>query len=76
MMENKTYKNDKKLNMNYWDDIDNIVEKFIKELLSQSDTEIENLDVYQSELTAETRDFAVKLLEKHGATFPFVKENY
>ena len=76
MIENKTYKNDKKLNMNYWDDIDNIVEKFIKELLSQSDTEIENLDMYQSELTAETRDFVVKLLEKHGATFPFVKENY
>lgn len=76
MAENKTFKNDKKLNMRYWDDIDNIVEKFVCELLSQSETNVENLELYKAEITAETRDFTVKLLEKYGANFPFVKEDY
>ena len=67
----------KKHNMAYWDEIDNLCEKFTRELVEFSVPEVNLNDDDILYLQNEIRDFAVQFLEAHSeARFPFVDENY
>lgn len=75
--DTQTVQMDKKANMWYWDEIDNICEKFTRELLSFSMPEIDINDDDILYLQNEIRDFAVELVEANSkARFPYVDENY
>jgi hypothetical protein len=72
----------KKGNILYWDEIDNLANKFVRDLIEFSMTQI-SVPSYLTEddvildLSNEIRDFAVNLLENVAkAEFPYIDENY
>lgn len=67
----------KKGNAVYWDAIDDLCERFTRELLDFSVPEVEVNDDDVLYLKNEIRDFAVELLERDSeARFPFVDEDF
>lgn len=72
----------KKANMAYWDNIDNLAEEYVRELLAFSQSPIkvdedEDEDEVFMEVSKEITELAVRLLEERfGAYFPYVDENY
>lgn len=72
----RTYENDKKLNMQYWDIIDELLGRTIEKLTAFSSTEVELDDDSLVAITSDVREVVIKKLEENGATFPFIKENY
>ena len=67
----------KKGNVMYWDAIDDLCEKFTRDLLAfsipKSDIEDDDVLYWKNEI----RDFAVRFLESHSdARFPFVDEDF
>ena len=78
--EELTVENDKKMNVEYWDEIDEICERFIKEYAKQSTVEItgtKKFEDYVTGIAAEVRDSVRAELEKHfGAKFPIVEGEY
>ena len=71
-------KTDKKANMAYWDHIDWLAEGYLKELLTYSMPMVvlEDVDGKVLEIGKEITELAIKMLESHGANFPYVDENY
>ena len=75
-----TAKINKKYNMAYWDEIDNLSENYIRNLIEFS---VEKVSIYEDDyddimdLAKEITEFATKLLEeKISAEFPYIDENY
>ena len=75
-----TAKINKKYNMAYWDEIDNLSENYIRNLIEFS---VEKVSMYEDDydyimdLAKEITEFATKLLEeKISAEFPYIDENY
>lgn len=80
--------NKKKANMMYWDEIDDMAERYVKQLMAYSQKEIpdgeefeeefeEDFDDVVMELGKAITEFATKLLiERLGAEFPYIDENY
>ena len=75
-----TEKVNKKYNMAYWDEIDNLSENYIRNLIEFS---VEKVSMYEDDyddimdLAKEITEFATKLLEeKISAEFPYIDENY
>lgn len=77
----------KKANMAYWDEIDDTIVEFIKEIagFSTSDKKLsfeegeegtEFCDVYGDDILCDIRDMVIQYLEEKGAEFPFIDENY
>lgn len=67
----------KKGNMIYWDAIDDLCERFTRELVGFSVPEVELDDDSILYLQNEIRDFAIEFIEKKSdAKFPYVDENY
>ena len=67
----------KKGNVIYWDAIDDLCERFTRELLDFSvpETDVDDDDILYWK--NEIRDFAVEFLEKESeARFPFVDEDF
>ena len=71
-------KMDKKANMAYWDNIDWLAEGYLKELLTYSMPMVvlEDVDNKILEMGKEITELAIKMLECHGANFPYVDQNY
>lgn len=75
----KGVKINKKVNMEYWDNIDWLAEGYIKSLLKYSMPfgGIEDEENEILEMGKEITEFAIKMLEERcGAYFPYVDENY
>ena len=81
--------NKKKVNMAYWDMIDDLSDEYIKGLMAMSHKEIsqdedefeeefdEDFNDVVTELGKEITEFATKLLEERiSAEFPYVDEDY
>ena len=67
----------KKENMAYWDEIDELCEEFTRELIGFSIPKVELEDDEVLYFQNEIRDFAVALVEKEcKVKFPYVDENY
>lgn len=67
----------KKGNIVYWDAIDDLCEKFTRELIGLSVPEVDLDDDSIFYLQNNIRDFAVEFIEKESAAhFPYVDENY
>jgi len=67
----------KKANMTYWDNIDDLTEEYVRNMLEMSVPSI--VLEYDDILTLgkEITDFVVAHLKKEvGANFPYVDENY
>lgn len=74
-----TIHNDKKTNMKYWDDIENVVEMAIMTVaLEYSDKDIDpsKLENNITDIVKETTGVIIKRLENIGGKFPYVDENY
>lgn len=71
-------KTDKKANMAYWDNIDWLAEGYLRELLTYSmpDVVLEDEDSEILEMGKEITELAIQMLERRGANFPYVDENY
>lgn len=70
----------KKANMAYWDEIDELSEEYVRNLIAFS---TEKTSLYEDDddaimdLAKEVTEFATKLLEERiSAEFPYVDENY
>ena len=70
----------KKANMAYWDEIDELAEEYVRNLIAFS---IEKTSLYEDDddaimdLAKEVTEFTTKLLEERiSAEFPYVDENY
>lgn len=77
MSEERTRFNDKKLNMSYWDLIDETTENYIKDMLLLGDVKYK--EEYYSDLLPlmkEISKIATEYLSKCGATYPYIDENY
>lgn len=79
----KLISTDKKKNIEYWDDIDNVCEIFIREFATYSTKNVDTIsnkkefELFINEIAPEVRDFVKgKLEEKLGAKFPFVDVDY
>ena len=70
----------KKANMAYWDEIDELAEEYVRNLIAFS---TEKTSLYEDDddaimdLVKEVTEFTTKLLEERiSAEFPYVDENY
>lgn len=72
--------NKKKVNMAYWDEIDELSEEYVRNLIAFSTKKTslyEDDDDAIMDLAKEVTEFATKLLEERiSAEFPYVDENY
>ena len=75
-----TAKINKKYNMAYWDEIDNLSENYIRNLIEFS---VEKVSIYEDDyddimdLAKEITEFATKIQkEKISAEFPYIDEDY
>lgn len=69
----ESFLNNKKLNAAYWDEIDNIVMCFLRDIRRFSTSPIGENEV--DDATALIRDSVVKELERRGGTFPYIDCN-
>lgn len=74
----KNYKNNKKRNAAYWDEIDAVIEQTISEISEFSDEELEEdalEDVIGDGIIADVRELIINYLAEKGGKFPFVNED-
>lgn len=72
---------DKKKNMAYWDEIDNIILQAVRDIaaLSMSDKKMDEENEVEDDvlnISKEALDVIIPRLEEVGYEFPYVDENY
>lgn len=74
----KNFKNDKKRNAAYWDEIDAVIEQAISEISEFSDEALAEdalEDVIGDGIIADVRELIINYLAEKGGKFPFVNED-
>ena len=74
----RNYKTDKKRNAAYWDEIDAIIERMVRDVADFSDTYFEGDvlgDMISDGIVADVREMVINYLTEKGGYFPYVDEN-
>ena len=75
----RTIHNDKKTNMEYWDDIEDVIENAIMTVALEYSTKDISPSKLENDITDIVKDVTgviIKRLESIGGKFPYIDENY
>ena len=70
------YRSDKKKNMEYWDEIDNLVIELVRNLAGMSDVPVKLNEQEELDLSKYIEEYAIQTMESWGFSFPYVDSNY